>query len=128
MEALWDELDASNQQRITPGMSDSVKSLTLAQYERLIEITQEKGTSECLPPRAEDLSEDCGFELFLTRQSRPTEPEDFSEQEWQQMRSTYARSLVGRGRLNHRWRRRSMRRPVVSTGFDAPSGANSSVL
>ncbi len=116
VEALWDELDATcrredqcqaltipHNTNMGNGISfeltqASQKSLQQrAQYERLIEITQEKGTSECLPPRAEDLSEDCGFELFLTRQSRPTDPEEFSEQEWQQMRSTYARSLVGRG-------------------------------
>ena len=116
VDALWDELDAScrrddqcealtipHNTNMGNGISfeltqASHKSLQQrARYERLIEITQEKGTSECLPSRAEDLSEDCDFELFLTRQSRPTDPGAFSEQEWQQMRSTYARALVGRG-------------------------------
>ena len=116
VEALWDELDATcrrddqcealtipHNTNMGNGISfeltqASPKSLQQrAQYERLIEITQEKGTSECLPSRAENLSEDCEFELFLTRQSRPTDPDAFTEQEWQQMRSTYARSLVGKG-------------------------------
>lgn len=66
-------------------------------YERLIEITQEKGTSECLPQDPEGLSSDCNFELFLTEQSRPTPRQAFSESDWQGMRSTYARSLIGRG-------------------------------
>ena len=66
-------------------------------YERLIEITQEKGTSECLPEDPNDLSGDCNFELFLTQQSRPAPRKAFSENDWQTMRSTYARSLVGRG-------------------------------
>ena len=53
------------------------------QYERLIEITQEKGTSECLPEDQADLSSDCSFELFLTQQSRPTPREAFSQEDWQ---------------------------------------------
>jgi len=68
-----------------------------ARYERLIEITQEKGTSECLPQYGTDGTGDCDFELYLTRKSRPTEPDDYSKKEWQDMRSSYARSLVGRG-------------------------------
>lgn len=70
-----------------------------ARYERLIEITQEKGTSECLAPyrNRETAEGDCDFELYLTRQSRPVTVEDYSAEEWRTMRATYARSLVGRG-------------------------------
>ena len=98
VEALWDELDATcrredqcqaltipHNTNMGNGISfeltrASQKSLQQrAQYERLIEITQEKGTSECLPPRAEDLSEDCDFELLLTLHTRPTEQDAFIE-------------------------------------------------
>ena len=116
VEALWDELDK------TCLAQDDCKALTIphntnmgngisfelseaspkslqqrGHYERLIEITQEKGTSECLPEDPNDLSADCNFELFLTQQSRPTPRKAFSKHDWQTMRSTYARSLVGRG-------------------------------
>ena len=111
VDALWDELDQTckpedqcealtipHNTNMGNGISFELTQATQkslqqrARYERLIEITQEKGTSECLPSPPDDLSEDCDFELFLTRQSRPTDPDAFSEQEWQQMRSTYARA------------------------------------
>ena len=67
-----------------------------ARYETLVEIHQEKGSSECLYAFGQP-DEDCGFELFLTRNSRPTEPEGFAEAEWRKMGSTYVRALLGRG-------------------------------
>ena len=116
VESLWDALDE------TCAEEDGCKALTIphntnmgngisfelaqatekslkqrGQYERLIEITQEKGTSECLPEDQADPSSDCSFELFLTQQSRPTPREVFSQEDWQKMRSTYARSLIGSG-------------------------------
>ena len=116
VEALWNALDehcdvASGCEALTiphnTNMGDGIsfelsnaseQSLRQrAHYERLIEITQEKGTSECLAPFGEQSSTDCSFELYLTRQSRPTEAEAYSQPEWEQMRSTYARSLVGQG-------------------------------
>jgi len=66
-------------------------------YERLIEIHQEKGNSECLPPFGEDGSGDCDFELFTTSHSQLKRPSDFSEEDWEKMRSTYVRSLLLRG-------------------------------
>ncbi len=66
-------------------------------YERLIEIHQEKGNSECLPPFGEDASGDCDFEVWLSSRSRPKAREAFSEAEWEKMRSTYVRSLLLRG-------------------------------
>ena len=116
VESLWDALDETCVEQ------DGCKALTIphntnmgngisfelsqatekslkqrGQYERLIEITQEKGTSECLPEDQADLSNDCSFELFLTQQSRPTPRAAFSQEDWRTMRSTYARSLVGSG-------------------------------
>ncbi|MEM0985064.1 MAG: DUF3604 domain-containing protein [Pseudomonadota bacterium] len=77
-------------------------------FERLIEIHQEKGNSECLPAYADRLSKrdghghappdtDCGFEPFITRSSQQTKPDDFDEQDWERMRGTYIRSLLSRG-------------------------------
>jgi len=68
-----------------------------AHYERVVEITQEKGTSECLPPYGQSGAEDCDFELYITDHSRPKSASDFTETEWNTMRSTYVRGLLGRG-------------------------------
>lgn len=69
-------------------------------YERLVEVTQEKGTSECLPPHADRLtSKDCNFETYITSHSRTKPLTDFSEPEWEQMRGSYARGLLRRGVL-----------------------------
>ena len=70
------------------------------QYERLVEITQEKGASECLVPYNERLApSDCDFEPYITFRSRPKPLSDFTEAEWERMRSTYARGLLRRGLL-----------------------------
>ena len=67
-----------------------------ARYEKLIEIHQEKGNSECLPAYGQ-ADEDCGFETILTRHSQPTAATDFTAEEWQRMRGTYVRRLLLRG-------------------------------
>ncbi len=78
--------------------TDNERSLELrSKFERLVEIHQEKGNSECLSPFAAEDENDCSFENYLTRRSRPTDQEDFSEEEWEQMRRTYVRSLLLRG-------------------------------
>lgn len=68
-----------------------------ARFERLIEIHQEKGNSECLSPFAAEDENDCSFEHYLTRFSRPTQAADFNNEEWERMRRTYVRSLLLRG-------------------------------
>ncbi|MEP1142419.1 MAG: DUF3604 domain-containing protein [Henriciella sp.] len=87
------------------------RSLELrVRYERLIEVHQEKGNSECLPPYGTDLvpetgrvdpNADCGFEVDVTLRSQPIAAEDFTELEWEKMRQTYVRGLLLRG-LEHR--------------------------
>lgn len=67
-----------------------------ARYERLIEIHQEKGNSECLPAFGSS-DEDCSFERYLTLASRSAEPSDFSEAQWQRTRGGYVRGLLLRG-------------------------------
>ncbi|MCB1684471.1 MAG: DUF3604 domain-containing protein [Pseudomonadales bacterium] len=67
-----------------------------ARFERLIEIHQEKGNSECLPVFG-TTDEDCGFEVILNRSSRPTPAAEFSEAEWERMRGSYVRRLLLRG-------------------------------
>jgi len=66
-------------------------------YERVIEIHQEKGNSECLAAFGEDPTGDCDFELFMTKYNQPAPPSAFTAQEWEKMRSTYVRSLLLRG-------------------------------
>lgn len=75
--------------------SDDVRLLR-ARYEKLIEIHQEKGSSECLYAYGAP-DEDCNFEHFLTLGSRAKDPADFTQAQWQKMRSTYARALLTRG-------------------------------
>ena len=77
--------------------TESPEQLALrAKYERLVEIHQEKGNSECLPGYGQT-DEDCSFEHYLTRNSRPTEAADYSREEWQRMRGGYVRRLLLRG-------------------------------
>jgi hypothetical protein len=69
-------------------------------YERLVEITQEKGASECLPPYGDrQTSRDCEFEAYITSKSRPKPLDDYKFEEWERMRATYARGLLRRGLL-----------------------------
>ncbi|MEM1435890.1 MAG: DUF3604 domain-containing protein [Pseudomonadota bacterium] len=67
-----------------------------AKYERLVEVHQEKGNSECLPAFGAT-DEDCGFELYVTKRSRPAAAEAFTREEWERMRSSYVRGLLLRG-------------------------------
>jgi hypothetical protein len=71
-----------------------------ARYERLAEIHQEKGNSECLPADLTDSGSDCAFERLTDNaaKNRLTGPEDISpEDSWRRMRSTYYRGLLARG-------------------------------
>ena len=69
---------------------------TRARYERLIEIFQEKGNSECLPAFGQT-DEDCSFEVRLTKSSRPAGPDGYTREEWERMRGSYVRRLLLRG-------------------------------
>lgn len=68
--------------------------LLRARYEKLIEIHQEKGSSECLYAFGQT-DEDCSFQPYLTLNSRPAE--NLTAEQWEKMRSTYVRSLLKRG-------------------------------
>jgi hypothetical protein len=76
--------------------SDQARQLR-SRYERLIEVHQEKGNSECLPPFEAQDGSDCDLEIYLTKQSRPQTRADFSKDEWERMRGTYVRGLLLRG-------------------------------
>ena len=77
---------------------ESDRQLALrARYERLIEVHQEKGNSECLSPFGVRDESDCNFEVRLTRQSASTGIEDFDRPSWERMRGGYARQLLLRG-------------------------------
>lgn len=70
-----------------------------ARYERLAEMHQEKGASECLPETRDGDRTDCGFELVEVNSAklRMLGPADDPEEEWRAMRSGYYRSLLSRG-------------------------------
>ena len=77
--------------------TESPEQLALrAKYETLIEIHQEKGNSECLAAFGQT-DEDCNFERYLTKNSRPMAPSEYTEAEWEQMRGGYVRRLLLRG-------------------------------
>lgn len=67
-----------------------------ARYERLVEIHQQKGNSECLPAFGQT-DEDCSFETVLTLNSRPTAAAEYTAQQWERMRGSYVRRLLLRG-------------------------------
>ena len=76
----------------------SDRSLALrSRFERLAEIHQEKGNSECLSPLGATDEMDCGFETRLTKLSRPAKKSDYDSAEWEHMRSTYVRGLLMKG-------------------------------
>ena len=73
-----------------------------ARYERLIEIHQEKGNSECLAPLGVTDESDCNFEVRLTKNTRPTPKDGFNSQEWERMRASYVRGLLLKGLAAYR--------------------------
>ncbi|MEM7020075.1 MAG: DUF3604 domain-containing protein [Pseudomonadota bacterium] len=71
-----------------------------ARYERLAEIYQEKGASECLPEREAELDEDCDFELVPENAARARlsgKDTSLPEIAWARARSSYYRTLLARG-------------------------------
>ncbi|NJN52959.1 MAG: DUF3604 domain-containing protein, partial [Gammaproteobacteria bacterium] len=71
-----------------------------ARYDRVLEVHQEKGSSECLPASPLSSDEDCNFEILTSNAAkhRLSGPETGNATEaWERMRSTYLRGLLGRG-------------------------------
>lgn len=76
----------------------SDRSLALrSRFERLAEIHQEKGNSECLSPLGATDESDCNFETRLTKLSRPAARADYNSAQWEHMRATYMRGLLMKG-------------------------------
>ena len=79
---------------------DSSLSTLRAKFERLAEMHQEKGNSECMAVSADNDTDDCNFEQVLenvakTRLSGPSQLTP--EEAWKKTRSSYYRSLLNRG-------------------------------
>lgn len=79
---------------------DSTLRTLRAKFERIAEMHQEKGNSECMPEDPNADVADCGFERVIenvakTRLSGPSELS--ADDAWQQTRSSYYRTLLGRG-------------------------------
>ena len=83
-----------------------------SKYERLVEIHQEKGNSECLSPLKSDESGDCSFENYITNHSRPKAKNQFTDEEWTKMRGTYVRGLLMRGLAAYQNSGKAQRNPL----------------
>ena len=72
-----------------------------ARYEKLLEIHQHKGASECLHGFGDDEPADCDFEIFLPIPTRvklaEKGPEALTEDDWRRAQRGYARNLLLRG-------------------------------
>lgn len=78
---------------------DSDRQLALrAKYERLMEIHQSKGSSECLSENWDDYNADCGFEIAIAQSAkkRLNSNPDYI----QQMNRSYARNMLSRGLIS----------------------------
>jgi hypothetical protein len=97
-----------------------------ARFERLVEIHQQKGNSECLPEfNSED--EGCAFERYLTLNSVPTPAAQYTETQWEKMRATYVRGLLQRGLKAYTASAEEQRNPlqlgiIASTDTHAATG------
>ncbi|MFO1456415.1 MAG: DUF3604 domain-containing protein [Steroidobacteraceae bacterium] len=78
--------------------SESELSLRLrARFERLAEVYQHKGASECLSDWSRRGEDDCNFELMFPSRFGGPFGGKVDEPTWNRMRSTYYRSLLARG-------------------------------
>ncbi len=68
-----------------------------ARFERLAEIYQHKGASECLPAFGADDTGDCGFEFSLPSRFKVPGASAPDEKTWNTLRSAYYRTLLARG-------------------------------
>ena len=86
----------------TASESPTIRALR-AKYERLAEVHQEKGNSECLPADPEDgpvrNDSDCGFErvTFNAAKLRMSGPSEDPVAAWKTARKSYYRSLLNEG-------------------------------
>ena len=71
-----------------------------AKYERLIEITQSKGTSECLNENWDDYDADCGFETYLLPQTRKALKENPDSRKT--FNRSFARNILSRGLVSYK--------------------------
>ncbi len=75
--------------------SSTVELRRRERYERLIEITQHKGTSECLNENWDDRNSDCGFEQALSGRMVQAIRQDPSIRE--KYNRSFSRNILGRG-------------------------------
>ena len=79
---------------------DSSIQTLRARFERLAEMHQEKGNSECMARSASTDGADCAFERVVENAARDrlSGPSNLTPEEaWQQARSSYYRTLLNRG-------------------------------
>ena len=76
---------------------DELSLLLRARFERLAEVYQHKGASECLSDWARRGEDDCAFELMFPSRFGGPFGGKVDEATWNRMRSSYYRSLLARG-------------------------------
>ena len=75
-----------------------------AKYERLLEVHQIKGNSECLPGYGDSGAGDCDFEILASEESRDGIGVDSpAGHTWEKLRASYARSVLKRGLQSSAW-------------------------
>lgn len=81
-----------------------------AKYERLIEIHQSKGNSECLAENWDDRNSDCGFESSLIRSDKKraiSDPGSIA-----QLKRSFARNILSRGLVAYQKSREARINPL----------------
>jgi len=79
---------------------ESASTLSLGQrarFERIAEIYQHKGASECLPAWGADDTDDCGFELMLPSRFGTRWNRRIDQTTWESLRPAFYRNLLARG-------------------------------
>ena len=91
--------------------SSDVNQLRLrANYERLIEIHQSKGNSECLAENWDDSDSDCGFEILLPRQGEKRAKNDPAY--IAQLNRSYTRNILSRGLIAYKTSGEKQKNPL----------------
>ena len=84
--------------------TESPETLALrARYERVAEVFQSKGQSECLAPEWTDESSDCSFEVSIPAsiQKKLNLGGEEAKEAWSQLRKAYLRDVLNRGLNNY---------------------------
>lgn len=112
------------------GLALQLKGSTLeerrlrAKYERVVEMHQAKGNSECLYPFNDDKG-DCNFEIAINRMSEALtkgtwygiKRQPMTQERWDKIRSSYVRAALQRGIMHYAKSKAKKRMNPLQLGF-----------